>query len=127
MSMLSAKSSTAQSEQATGTQNQRLSSDFPSGFLWGTATSAYQVEGAVNEDGRGPSIWDPFSHPPGNVLHGDTGDIACDHYHRLEEDLELMASLGVRAYRFSVAWPRIQPQGSGPANQKCLDFYRRLG
>jgi beta-glucosidase len=94
--------------------------------LWGTATAAYQVEGAVNEDGRGPSIWDTFSHTPGNVLHGDTGDIACDHYHRLEEDLELMTSLGVRAYRFSVAWPRIQPQGSGPANQKGLDFYRRL-
>ena len=94
--------------------------------MWGTATAAYQVEGAVNEDGRGPSIWDTFSHTPGNVLHGDTGDIACDHYHRLEEDLELMASLGVRAYRFSVAWPRIQPQGSGPANQKGLDFYRRL-
>ncbi|HEY6752753.1 MAG TPA: GH1 family beta-glucosidase [Rubrobacteraceae bacterium] len=99
---------------------------FPEGFLWGTATAAYQVEGAVNEDGRGPSIWDTFSHTSGNVLHGDTGDIACDHYHRLEEDLELMMSLGVRAYRFSVAWPRIQPQGSGPANRKGLDFYRRL-
>jgi beta-glucosidase len=94
--------------------------------LWGTATAAYQVEGAVNEDGRGPSIWDTFSHTPGNVLHGDTGDIACDHYHCLEEDLELMRSLGVRTYRFSVAWPRIQPQGSGPANRKGLDFYRRL-
>ena len=94
--------------------------------MWGTATAAYQVEGAVGEDGRGASIWDTFSHTPGNVLHGDTGDIACDHYHRLEEDLDLMASLDVRAYRFSVAWPRVQPQGSGPANRKGLDFYRRL-
>ena len=100
--------------------------NFPEGFLWGAATAAYQVEGAVNEDGRGPSIWDTFSHTPGNVLHGDTGDIACDHYHRLEEDLDLMASLGVQAYRFSVSWPRVQPEGSGPANRKGLDFYRRL-
>jgi beta-glucosidase len=99
---------------------------FPADFLWGAATAAYQIEGAVDEDGRGPSIWDTFSHAPGNVLHGDTGDIACDHYHRLEEDLDLMASLGLRAYRFSVAWPRIQPEGSGPANRKGLDFYRRL-
>ncbi|MGH3144578.1 MAG: GH1 family beta-glucosidase, partial [Rubrobacter sp.] len=99
---------------------------FPENFLWGTATAAYQVEGAVDEDGRGRSIWDTFSHTPGKVLHGDTGDIACDQYHRLEEDLDLMAELGIRAYRFSVAWPRIQPQGSGPANQKGLDFYRRL-
>jgi beta-glucosidase len=100
--------------------------NFPEGFLWGAATAAYQVEGAVNEDGRGPSIWDTFSHTPGKVLHGDIGDIACDHYHRLEEDLDLMASLGVQAYRFSVAWPRVQPDGSGPANQKGLDFYKRL-
>ncbi len=99
---------------------------FPENFLWGVATAAYQIEGAVNEDGRGPSIWDTFSHTPGKVLHSDTGDIACDHYHRLEEDLDLMASLGIRAYRFSVAWPRIQPEGSGLANQKGLDFYRRL-
>ncbi len=100
--------------------------NFPESFLWGTATAAYQVEGAVNEDGRGTSIWDTFSHTPGKVLHGDTGDIACDQYHRLEEDLDLMTELGLRAYRFSVAWPRIQPEGSGPANQKGLDFYRRL-
>ena len=100
--------------------------DFPEGFLWGTATASYQVEGAVDEDGRGPSIWDTFSHTPGNVLHGDTGDVACDHYHRLEEDLDLMSSLGVGAYRFSVAWPRVQPEGAGEANQKGLDFYRRL-
>jgi beta-glucosidase len=100
--------------------------NFPENFLWGTATASYQVEGAVNEDGRGTSIWDTFSHTPGKVYRGDTGDIACDHYHRLEEDLDLMADLGLRAYRFSVAWPRVQPEGSGAANQKGLDFYRRL-
>jgi beta-glucosidase len=99
---------------------------FPDGFLWGTATASYQVEGAVEEDGRGPSIWDTFSHTPGKVLHGDTGDIACDQYHRLEGDLDLLESLGVQAYRFSVAWPRIQPEGSGPANQRGIDHYRRL-
>ncbi len=99
---------------------------FPEGFLWGAATASYQIEGAVDEDGRGTSIWDTFSHTPGQVYRGDTGDVACDHYHRLEEDLDLMADLGMRAYRFSVAWPRIQPDGSGAANQKGLDFYRRL-
>jgi beta-glucosidase len=100
--------------------------NFPENFLWGTATAAYQVEGAVDEDGRGTSIWDTFSHTPGKVYRGDTGDIACDHYHRLEEDLDLMADLGLQAYRFSVSWPRIQPEGSGPTNQKGLDYYRRL-
>ncbi len=100
--------------------------NFPEGFLWGAATASYQIEGAAGEGGRGPSIWDTFSHTPGKVLHGDTGDIACDHYHRLEEDLDLMAEIGLKAYRFSVAWPRIQPDGSGPANQEGLDFYRRL-
>ncbi|MEW6638572.1 MAG: family 1 glycosylhydrolase, partial [Actinomycetota bacterium] len=100
--------------------------NFPEGFLWGTATAAYQIEGAAEEDGRGPSIWDTFSHAPANVYRGDTGDIACDHYHRLEEDLDLMADLGMKAYRFSVAWPRIQPEGSGEANQRGMDFYRRL-
>lgn len=99
---------------------------FPDGFLWGTATAAYQIEGAVDEDGRGTSIWDTFSHTPGKVMHDDTGDIACDHYHRLDEDLDLMAELGMQAYRFSVAWPRIQPDGGGAANQRGLDFYRRL-
>jgi len=99
---------------------------FDEDFLWGTATASYQIEGAVKEDGRGTSIWDTFSHTPGKVLHGDTGDIACDHYHRLEKDLDLMAELGLKAYRFSVAWPRIQPDGSGAVNQAGLDFYRRL-
>jgi beta-glucosidase len=100
--------------------------NFPENFLWGTATAAYQVEGAVNEDGRGTSIWDTFSHTPGKTRHGDTGDIACDQYHRLDEDLDLMSELGLQAYRFSVAWPRIQPDGSGSANQRGLDYYRRL-
>ena len=99
---------------------------FPENFLWGTATAAYQVEGAVNEGGRGASIWDTFSHTPGKVVHGDTGDIACDQYHRLQEDLDLMSELGMQAYRFSVAWPRIQPEGTGEANQNGLDYYRRL-
>jgi beta-glucosidase len=99
---------------------------FPAGFVWGSATAAYQVEGAVDEDGRGPSIWDTFCRVPGAVAGGDTGDVACDHYHRWPEDVALMASLGLGAYRFSIAWPRIQPDGAGPANQKGLDHYRRL-
>jgi beta-glucosidase len=99
---------------------------FPHGFLWGTATASYQIEGAVHSEGRGPSIWDTYSHAPGNVWNGDTGDIACDHFHRIDEDLDLMKKLGVGSYRFSVAWPRIQPDGKGPANQPGLDFYRRL-
>ena len=102
------------------------SSRFPDGFLWGAATAAYQIEGAVTEGGRGPSIWDTFSHTPGRTLNGDTGDVACRHYEKLDEDLELMADLGLKAYRFSIAWPRIQPDGKGPANQAGLDFYRRL-
>jgi beta-glucosidase len=100
--------------------------EFPPKFLWGSATSAYQIEGAVSEDGRGPSIWDTFSHTPGRVHNRDNGDRAADHYHRFGEDVQLMAELGLRAYRFSVAWPRVQPRGRGPANQRGLDFYRRL-
>ncbi|MEU8400233.1 GH1 family beta-glucosidase [Nonomuraea sp. NPDC048892] len=99
---------------------------FPENFLWGTATAAYQVEGAWNEDGRGPSIWDTFSHTPGLVARGDTGDVACDHYHRLEEDLDLLGALGVGAYRFSISWPRVQPGGRGAVNRPGLDFYQRL-
>jgi beta-glucosidase len=99
---------------------------FPDGFLWGAATSAYQVEGAVGIDGRGPSIWDTFSAIPGKTRNGDTGDPACDQYHRYEQDAELMARLAIGAYRFSVAWPRIQPTGRGRANQRGLDHYRRL-
>ena len=99
---------------------------FPAGFLWGAATSAYQVEGAVGAGGRGSSIWDTFSRTPGAVHDGDTGEVAADHYHRYAEDVALMAELGLRAYRFSVAWPRVQPTGRGPAEQRGLDFYRRL-
>ncbi|HEY7143374.1 MAG TPA: GH1 family beta-glucosidase [Streptosporangiaceae bacterium] len=99
---------------------------FPSGFLFGAATAAYQIEGAVDEDGRRPSIWDTFATVPGAVTHGDTGAIACDHYHRLDTDLDLAAELGLSAYRFSVAWPRVIPDGYGTVNQKGLDFYRRL-
>jgi beta-glucosidase len=99
---------------------------FPAGFLWGASTSAYQIEGAVNEDGRGRSIWDTFSHTPGKVRGGDTGDTACNSYHRLEDDLDLLSELGVGAYRFSIAWPRIQPSGRGPVNRRGVDYYRML-
>ncbi|HEY9367111.1 GH1 family beta-glucosidase [Streptomyces sp.] len=99
---------------------------FPAGFRWGAATAAYQIEGAAAEDGRTPSIWDAFSRVPGRVRNGDTGDIAADHYHRMPEDIALMRVLGLTDYRFSVGWPRVQPTGRGPANQKGLDFYRRL-
>jgi len=98
----------------------------PDGFTWGVATSAYQVEGAVAEDGRSPSIWDTFSHTPGKVAGGDTGDVACDSYHRWPEDLGLMKELGVGAYRFSIAWPRVMPGGGGPVNAAGLDYYDRL-
>ncbi|MEW2130231.1 GH1 family beta-glucosidase [Streptomyces sp. NPDC005435] len=99
---------------------------FPPGFLWGAATSAYQIEGAVREGGRTPSIWDTFSHTPGKTAGGETGDTAVDHYHRYRDDVALMADLGLGAYRFSVSWPRVQPTGRGPAVQIGLDFYRRL-
>ncbi len=99
---------------------------FPTDFLWGAATAAYQVEGAVAEDGRTPSIWDTFSHTPGRVLDGDTGDVACDHYHRYRDDIALMTRLGLGSYRFSVSWSRVQPGGRGPVNQAGMDFYRRL-
>jgi beta-glucosidase len=103
-----------------------LARRFPPGFAFGAATASYQVEGSVNADGRLPSIWDTFSHTPGRTRNGETGDVACDHYRRWESDLDLMAELGLRAYRFSVAWPRVQPLGSGPANAAGLDFYDRL-
>lgn len=99
---------------------------FPDDFLWGAATASYQIEGAVNEDGRRPSIWDTFAATPGKILGGDTGDVADDHYHRTAEDVALMKELNLDAYRFSLAWPRIQPSGSGALNQKGLDFYSRL-
>ncbi len=99
---------------------------FPSNFLWGAATASYQVEGAWDSDGKGESIWDRFSHTPGKVTGGDTGDIACDHYHRYEDDIALMRRMGLKAYRFSTAWPRVLPDGRGPVNQAALDFYDRL-
>jgi beta-glucosidase len=99
---------------------------FPQGFAWGTATASYQIEGAVAEGGRKPSIWDTFSHTPGTVLGGDTGDVADDHYHRYRDDVAIMAGLGVTHYRFSLAWPRLQPDGRGRVNEAGLDFYRRL-
>jgi beta-glucosidase len=94
-----------------------MSNGFPSGFVWGSATASYQIEGAVTADGRGPSIWDTYSHTPGRTLNGDTGDVAVDHYHRWEEDLDHISELGLDAYRFSIAWPRVQPGGSGAFNQ----------
>jgi beta-glucosidase len=99
---------------------------FPQGFVWGSATAAYQIEGAAHADGRLPSIWDVFCQVPGRVRDGDTGEVACDHYHRMTEDLDLMAALGLPSYRFSVSWPRVIPGGSGPVNEAGLDFYRRL-
>jgi len=99
---------------------------FPQDFVWGAATAAYQIEGAVKEDGRGVSIWDTFSHTPGNIANGDTGDVACDHYHRWPKDIALMRELNLSAYRFSVAWSRILPQGRGEVNPKGLEFYSRL-
>ncbi len=99
---------------------------FPSGFLWGTATASYQIEGGVDEGGRGESIWDRFAHTPGRILNGDTGDVAADHYHRYREDVALMRELGLNAYRFSLAWPRLQPDGAGPLSIDGLGFYERL-
>jgi beta-glucosidase len=99
---------------------------FPSDFLWGAATAAYQIEGAWNEEGKGESIWDRFSHTPGKIRDGDTGDVACDHYHRYRDDIALMRQLGLKAYRFSISWPRVIPNGWGAINPAGLDFYDRL-
>jgi beta-glucosidase len=103
-----------------------LYSRFPTGFVWGVASSAFQIEGAATADGKGASIWDEFCTLPGAIADSSNGAVACDHYNRLESDLDLIASLGVRAYRFSISWPRIQPTGSGPVNQRGFDFYNRL-
>src|SRR3569832_1248637 len=124
MSALSSGSASAQSDAASGTRT--AASSFPNGFLWGTATSSYQIEGAVNEDGRGPSIWDTFTKKPGTIEDGSSGDVACDHYHRYKADVRLIAELGCKAYRFSIAWPRVFPDGAGAPNPKGLDFYHRL-
>ena len=99
---------------------------FPKGFFWGATTAAYQIEGAWNEDAKGESIWDRFAHTPGKIKNGDTGDIACDSYHRFSEDLALMRAMNLNSYRFSLSWPRLQPAGSGPANSKAVDHYSRF-
>jgi beta-glucosidase len=103
-----------------------LARPFPPGFVWGFAASAYQIEGAAAEDGRGVSIWDTFARQQGAIADGSTGDVACDHYHRFPEDVGLMAQVGAKAYRFSVSWPRVIPAGTGAANERGLDFYERL-
>jgi beta-glucosidase len=103
-----------------------VSRRFPDGFKWGTATAAYQIEGALDEDGRGASMWDAFAHTPGNIADGSNADVAVDHYHRYKDDVALMKELGATAYRFSIAWPRIFPEGTGEPNPKGLDFYSRL-
>jgi beta-glucosidase len=99
---------------------------FPPAFVWGVATSAFQIEGASQIDGRGPSIWDTFSHTPGKVIDGSNGDVVCDHYHRFRDDVKLIAALGLDAYRFSISWPRVQPTGQGAWNEKGLAFYDAL-
>jgi beta-glucosidase len=115
-----------QNETAQLPAPQNNAGKFPTGFLWGSATASYQVEGAVNEDGRGATIWDTFSRTPGKTVEGATGDVSTDHYHRYKEDVQLMKALGVKTYRFSIAWSRLFPAGSGQPNAKGLDFYNRL-
>ena len=100
--------------------------EFPPNFQWGAATAAYQIEGGMRVAGKGESIWDRFSHSPGRILGGATGDIACDSYHRFQEDIDLLKSMNLSSYRFSIAWTRIQPEGKGPAHRSGLDYYRRL-
>lgn len=116
----------AQPIQENRLPDRSLGSGFPRDFLWGTATSAYQIEGAVNEEARGPSIWDRFAHTPGNISDRSNADVAADHFHRYKEDVQLMKALGAGAYRFSIAWPRVFPEGLGSPNPKGLDFYNRL-
>ena len=116
----------AQPRPASSFAERQAPASFPSGFVWGTATSAYQIEGAVSEDGRGLSIWDVFSHTPGKIADSTNADRANDHYHLYRDDVRLIKDLGVKAYRFSIAWPRVFPEGSGQPNPKGLDFYNRL-
>src|SRR5947209_8286711 len=124
--MSTTKDSAALSRAHIDTQSAPATAAFPPDFLWGAATSAYQIEGAVHEDGRAPSMWDRFAAMVGTTYHGQTGEIAADHYHRMEEEVALMAELNLNAYRFSLSWPRILPQGTGTINQRGLDFYDRL-
>jgi beta-glucosidase len=122
-STLATTSGTAQMHSSAPMKSDR---SFPHGFVWGSATASYQVEGAVHEDGRGTTIWDTFSHIPGKVHNGDTGDVADDYYHRYKEDIQLMKNLGLKGCRFSIAWSRIFPTGTGAPNQKGVDFYKRM-
>src|SRR6188508_2845744 len=115
--MLRSMSSTIAEGQEDAAEAAALAGRFPPGFAFGVASSAYQIEGAADEDGRGPSIWDTFSHTPGRTRDGETGDVACDHYHRWREDVDLMRDLGVGAYRFSVSWSRVLPDGIGSVNE----------
>ena len=107
-------------------EEKKMQYRFPDNFIWGSATAAYQIEGAYREDGKGENIWDRYSHIPGKVYDNHTGDVACDHYHRYEEDIRLMKEIGLKSYRFSISWARVFPDGKGTPNQKGLDFYRRL-
>ena len=118
--------STAAEHPADASEAAALAGRFPPGFVFGVASSAYQIEGAADEDGRGPSIWDTFSHTPGRTLNGETGDVACDHYHRWREDVAVMRELGIGSYRFSISWPRVLPEGIGAVNERGLDFYDSL-
>src|SRR5689334_9153367 len=111
---------------AQGIANMSQRAQFPTGFLWGTATSAYQIEGSPLADGAGPSIWQRFAHTPGRINNNDTGDVACDHYRLFRNDIALMSELGLKAYRFSIAWGRVLPLGKGKVNAAGLDFYERL-
>jgi beta-glucosidase len=123
----SSKASAAASPAASGNSfGDGRPIQFPKGFFWGTATAAYQIEGAWSEDGKGESIWDHFTHTPGKIKNGDTGDVACDSYHRWRDDIALMRAMNLNSYRFSISWPRVQPTGSGASNQKGIDYYSRL-
>src|SRR5262245_60670 len=116
----------ASQPQSNATASGASARRFPDGFVWGVATASYQIEGAWNADGKGESIWDRFAHTPGKIRNGDTGDVALDQYHRYKDDVQLTKALGAKAYRFSISWPRIFPDGTGAANAKGLDFYSRL-